>query len=523
MVRPDKFQAPGAGNGKVVANRSLKVLLVSTGLTMLFFLGWIGWDAVKSYRVSLAMHQRHLEIERVRQGIIYLDEVLTMSARLSALTSDPQWEIRYKQNEPKLDSMIKRAIAFTNGEEGKKALELTDSSNIRLVELERCAMELSLQDNPNKAVALLLGDEYIGLKKTYAKGMDGFYRVLEESISKTQARTRANLRNHLLLVFLALVALLMVWAVVARVINRWHLVLMEMNQNLSQKTEALTRFNEQLDERVKSATEDLKNRHSQLMQSEKMAALGLLAAGVAHEINNPLSFLKSNMATLGDYMVPIKNALREVPMDEKEDLEFIVGDIGTLISQSGEGIDRVTAIVKGLRSFVQLDSSENLEADINEGLEATIKLVSGGLAKKTTIRKRLSPLPPILCHLGKLNQAFLNILMNAIQSSGTEGEVTVESRLQGDWIMIGISDNGKGISQEHLSKIFSPFFTTKPVGQGMGLGLSVAYGIVKDHGGRIEVESVIAEKTTFTIYLPAPKVSLSGQQYAAGDAASGIL
>jgi len=262
----------------------------------------------------------------------------------------------------------------------------------------------------------------------------------------------------------------------------------------------------------------------QLVQSEKMASLGQLAAGIAHEINNPTGFILSNLNTLSEYVKVFKKLLEqyaslfdalekgesndkvfsEIAQTRKDPgLEYILNDIDALFKETRMGADRVKDIVGGLRSFAHADETKMVEADINRCIENTLKIVWSEMKYKCELRKDLKKLPLIRCHPGQLNQVFMNILMNAIQAIPDEGGlVTIETKAGKTGIIVKISDTGVGISPENLSKIFDPFFTTKPVGKGTGLGLSISHGIIKRHAGTIEVESELLKGTTFTVRLP---------------------
>jgi PAS domain S-box-containing protein len=276
----------------------------------------------------------------------------------------------------------------------------------------------------------------------------------------------------------------------------------------------------------------LKQAQSQLLQSEKMAAIGQLAAGVAHEINNPVGFINSNLNTmlgyqrdlnrlLGEYATleeAMEEALAGGPPGEarrllagvtalkKEiDLDYVIGDSQSTIAESLEGVERIKEIVAALKDFSRLDQAEVTSADINEGLESTLKIVWNELKYKTTVVKDFQPLPLLRCHPRQLNQVFMNLLMNAAQAIETKGEIIIATRAYngGDpGIELRISDTGKGIPPENLRRIFEPFFTTKPVGKGTGLGLHITYEIIEKHGGDISVTSEVGRGSTFTIRLP---------------------
>jgi signal transduction histidine kinase len=290
---------------------------------------------------------------------------------------------------------------------------------------------------------------------------------------------------------------------------------------LENKHKALGEANKNLEE----MNERLMANHNQLIQSEKMASIGQLAAGVAHEINNPVGFVKSNLGTLTGYVKTFKTIFEEYKglagamrngddkvqtvilenvekISEKEDLPYILEDIDNLLTESIEGTERVRDIVQNLKSFARVDEAQIKEADINEGIEATLKIVWNELKYKCTVRKNLEPLPLIRCYPGQLNQVFMNILVNAAQAIPEKGDITIETEATGTHIVIRISDTGVGIKTENIPKLFDPFFTTKGVGKGTGLGLSISQGIIMKHNGSIDVESEVGKGTTFTIRLP---------------------
>ena len=261
----------------------------------------------------------------------------------------------------------------------------------------------------------------------------------------------------------------------------------------------------------------------QVVQSEKMASIGQLAAGVAHEINNPVGYITSNLGSLKDYVKVIKqlhelntqlqqqasesDVLSQIQeLADTEDIDFVMDDLEDLLSESLEGADRVKEIVNELKNFARVDESEIKEADINEGIESTLKVVWNELKYKANITKNLTPLPPIQCFPGQLNQVFMNLLVNAAQAMPDFGEITISTDIKDDNIVIQISDTGQGIPKESIARIFDPFYTTKEVGKGTGLGLSITHGIIKKHNGTIDIDSEVGKGTTFTIHIPVEGV-----------------
>lgn len=284
---------------------------------------------------------------------------------------------------------------------------------------------------------------------------------------------------------------------------------------VNRRTRELTETNQQLQET-----------HSQLMQAEKMASLGQLAAGVAHEINNPLAYVNSNLQTLEEYCGDINelmdaytaiksgNNANKTSTTAKELLkkinpEFLLEDTRQILQESQLGIKRVKIIVDDLKTFSHPEQKVWQEADINHSLESAMNIANNTLKYKANVRKYLNAIPSVECILPQLNQVFVNLLVNAAQSIEGFGEITIETKQPANtnYVEIKIKDTGAGIEKENQTKIFDPFYTTKPVGEGTGLGLSVSYGIIQAHNGSIHVDSDFGKGTTFTISLPIKRAS----------------
>jgi signal transduction histidine kinase len=284
----------------------------------------------------------------------------------------------------------------------------------------------------------------------------------------------------------------------------------------------------------------LEEAQNQLLQSEKMAAIGQLAAGVAHEINNPVGFIFSNLQTLQEYLqkmgkyidllgkiidkVP-QNTLHAMKADyvQRNQLEMVLADCPELVAESLEGADRVMAIVKSLKEFSHVDSTDWQQADITHGIESTLRILSNELKYKAEVIRHYAPnLPHLYCQPMQLNQVFMNLLVNAAQAIETFGKIEVSVREIDHAVEVKVQDSGSGIAPDHLKRIFEPFFTTKPVGKGTGLGLSLSYSIIHRHQGQIKVSSELGKGTCFTLILPllTPEMLTEAENSARTDVTS---
>ncbi len=279
-------------------------------------------------------------------------------------------------------------------------------------------------------------------------------------------------------------------------------------------------------EQQRTLNKQLEETQSHLLQSEKMASLGQLAAGVAHELNNPIGFVYSNMGTLESYLNDIfvintayedavhtagdsYPALDNVQKLKKEkDYDYIKQDIFQLMAQSKDGLARMRKIVQDLKDFSHVGDDGWKWSDLHKGLDSTLNIVWNELKYKCQVNKEYASLPEVYCMASQINQVFLNLLVNAGQAIESKGTITIRTGIQENEVWVEIADTGKGIPPEHLKQIFDPFFTTKPVGQGTGLGLSLSYGIMQKHQGRIEVKSEVGKGTAMRLYLPVkPKTA----------------
>jgi PAS domain S-box-containing protein len=256
---------------------------------------------------------------------------------------------------------------------------------------------------------------------------------------------------------------------------------------------------------LERAMRELRETQVQLIQSEKMAALGKLVAGVAHEINSPVGAISSMQDTLSTAIDRLQDALtKAVPeiLDENRAIRETLNAILEADRVIGLGADRITDIVKSLRTFARLDEAEMKKVDIHEGLDSALTLIHHDLKDRVEIVRDYGELPPIVCYPGKLNQLFLNILVNASQAIDGKGQVTITTFEKNEGVHIEIRDTGRGIPEGDLDSIFDPGFTTKGVGVGTGLGLSTCFQIIQEHHGRIEVKSKVGEGSVFTVVLP---------------------
>ncbi len=270
----------------------------------------------------------------------------------------------------------------------------------------------------------------------------------------------------------------------------------------------------------------LKAAQNQLVHSEKMASVGQLAAGVAHEMNNPLGYVNSNLNSLKEYVSDFSAFAKDVnsltsqfkgdeeqvliaeiqqqiaAINKQHDVEFIIEDTSEIINECLFGMDKVKKIIQSLKNFSHAGEDKRELTDINACIKEAIIIVWNELKYHCELDTHYGEIPPTYCFPNQLNQIFMNLLINAGHAIKEKGIIRVDTKCDEKMIYISIADNGSGIDEEHLSQLFNPFFTTKPVGQGTGLGLSISYGIMENHGGKIEVESTIGEGTCFTIHLP---------------------
>jgi len=301
-------------------------------------------------------------------------------------------------------------------------------------------------------------------------------------------------------------------------------VLNNMRLSLKKSYDEITTQNRLLDQRVAERTTELSSMnsklmetHAQLLQAEKMAAIGVLSAGVAHEINNPIGFVSSNISMLSGWYQELINLIEsyesEMMVDsslmamanhykKERDFDYIKDEMPVLLKETLDGLSRVSAIVADLKGFSHADEMIWEITDVHECIKSSLNIANNEIKYKAEVKLNFEEIPLVECIPSQIAQVIMNVIVNAAQSIEEKGTITIKTKEYDSWVCISISDTGTGISQENQNRMTEPFFTTKPVGKGTGLGLSVSYDIVKAHHGRIDVESQLGKGSIFYIWLP---------------------
>jgi signal transduction histidine kinase len=298
----------------------------------------------------------------------------------------------------------------------------------------------------------------------------------------------------------------------------------ERTEALEAANEELTSINEELfyqRKELEKALKDLKDAQKQIVISEKMASIGVLTAGIAHEINNPINFISSGTVGLEMQIDRLLSAIREYTnlsnveksreeldlmesIDSKYEVTKAIENIPKLIKTIHAGVERTTAIVKGLRTFSRMDEESKVFAHINELINSTLTILYNKYKNRIEVQTFFDEKDNVMCFPGKMGQLFLNLFINSIQSIEGQGAIKIETASDDtlNVFKVVISDTGSGMSEEVQKRIFDPFYTTKPIGQGTGLGLAIVHGIVNEHNGKIEVSSAVGKGTTVTVTIP---------------------
>ena len=519
---------------RFVTQRPSRTIKTTAVLTALLFLPQIilTWRAYKRFQHIITYE---LQLQKLSDEFTYLDEVLTMSALMNATTGNRRWEKRYREFEKELDIVVKKsnqlAPELYSSEIGKK----NDAAIKKLVELEYQSFELVKSGKKEAAQNILLGEEYKNEKQKHTNAITQINNTIYEQVDSKISKYRQQLLFTSSLAILSLMFLIAAWLTVLRLLNEYleqrqlaQAELQKSNQELEMRVEERTQELSDKNHQLVDTLQELQDTQIQLIHTEKMSGLGQLVGGVAHEINNPVTFIDGNITHAKQYTQDLLNLVKlyqehfpEAPAEiedeiEAVELDFLKEDILKIHESMKVGTQRIRDIVLSLRNFSRLDEADFKQVDIHQGIDSTLLILQNRLKQKAEeiiIIKEYKKLTLVKCYPSQLNQAMMNIISNAIDSLETninnknqtlnpEIRITTEQS-DNNHVTIRIADNGCGMTEEVHSKLFDPFFTTKPVGEGTGLGLSIAYKIiVTKHNGKLSCNSELGKGAEFIIEIP---------------------